>query len=65
VRIHDNRVYIGVKGQKLRLAFVLKPSINVPADVPITQSFIDFVKKYVNDELPDALQAAMRTRFSK
>jgi hypothetical protein len=65
VRIHDNRVYIGVKGPKLRLAFVLKPSINVPADVPITQSFIDFVKKYVNDELPDALQAAMRTRFSK
>jgi hypothetical protein len=59
----DGHVFVGKRGEKLQMAFVLKPSINVPHDVPISEAFVHFVEKYINDEPPNALLAAMKTRF--
>jgi hypothetical protein len=60
----DGRVFIATKGQRLKLAFVLKPSVNIKADVPLTQAFVDTVLRTFDSELESNLLRAMKTRFT-
>jgi hypothetical protein len=61
VRVVGNKIYVASRGLGLKLAFVLKQSIQQKADFPATQIFNDTVTRVVNNTLVNNLMRALRT----
>jgi hypothetical protein len=61
VRIVGDKVYVASRGLGLKLAFLLRKSIQQRADAPLTQDFNETVTRYVTNNLINNLVRALRT----